>query len=69
MERLGRTVRWPEKLYCTVEQTIHLKGARLDLMSLHEELLGAKFDNAHKADADVGALTRCLVEMYKRDMI
>ncbi len=64
-ERLGETVRWP-RVICSVERTIHLKGHRLNLQALHELLFAKPFPAAHRARADVEALTRCLVELYKR---
>lgn len=64
--RLGRSVKWPRRRICTVEQSAHLFGYNLDLTSLHEYLLGAKFEGAHSAAGDVMALVRCLVEMRKR---
>jgi len=68
-KRLGRTIKWPSRLICTVEQTVHLKGFRLDLSSLHETLLGIKFQDAHRADVDTKALVRCLVEMHLREWL
>jgi DNA polymerase III epsilon subunit-like protein len=53
--------KWPQ-LVCTVESTEHFKGFRLNLSKLHEHLFGEKFEGAHRAKADVDALTRC----YKR---
>lgn len=66
--RLGRSVAWPRGI-CSVEQTIHLVGRRLDLSELHQFLTGSGHVNAHRADADVSALVRCLVEMRRRDML
>lgn len=67
--RLGREIKWPRRCICTVEQTVHLRGFYLDLTSLHEHLLGSKFEGAHRAEGDVGALVRCLVEMRRRGEI
>lgn len=64
-QRLGRFVAWPAGL-CTVEQSVHYKGYRLNLNALHENLFGEPFKGAHRARADVEALTRCCVEMFKR---
>jgi DNA polymerase III alpha subunit (gram-positive type) len=63
--RLGRIIKWPT-CRCSVEQTIHLKGKRLTLGALHEHLFGARFDDAHRARADVMALVRCCCELHKR---
>ena len=67
-ERLGVQIKWP-RLVCTVEATIAVKGYRLTLSALHEELFGEPFKGAHRAKADVAALLRCCVELHKRDMI
>lgn len=65
-ERLGAKVNWPKSRICTVEQTIHLKGHRLNLMGLHELLFKSRFEEAHRARNDVAALIRCVVELYRR---
>lgn len=67
-ERLGRKIAWPKKI-CTVEQTIHLKSFRLNLSRLHELLFGEPFAGAHRAEADVTALTKCCIELYKRGIL
>ncbi len=67
-ERLGLTITWP-RLICTIEQTTHLKGFRLNLSALHEFLFNEPFKGAHRAKADVAALTRCACELYKRGLI
>lgn len=64
-ERLGRKLVWPP-LICTVEQTVHYKGYRLNLGDLYEYLFGERFPGAHRAKADTEALLRCCVEMFKR---
>ena len=65
MERVGRNVYWPQ-MVCTIEQTMHLKGFRLSLTNLHQELFGEPFAGAHRAKNDVQALVRCAVELRKR---
>lgn len=64
MERL-----FPQKKICTIEQTMHLRGKRLNLGALHELLFGEKFDDAHRAKADVMAQVRCYMELKKRGVI
>lgn len=64
-ERLGQTVKWPRVL-CSVEATIAIKGFRLNLLGLHEELFGEPFTGAHRAKQDVLCLLRCCVELHKR---
>jgi len=68
-ERRGMEVAWPTPRICTVEQTVHLKGYRLNLAGLHELLFGESFPEAHRAKNDVMALTRCAVELFKRGEI
>ncbi len=59
-------VNWPKRLICTVEQTEWMRGHRLSLGALHEELFGEPFAGAHRARHDVEALTRCYLELRKR---
>lgn len=68
-KRLGLAIKWPKDMVCTVEQTEHLKGHRLKLSALHEELFGEPFAGAHRARADVEALTRCYIELVRRGEI
>lgn len=56
----------PARLICTVEQTEHLFGYRLNLSALHEHLFGEPFTGAHRARVDVQALTRCFLELRRR---
>jgi DNA polymerase III alpha subunit (gram-positive type) len=65
-ERIGGKIAWPKRRICTVEQTIHLKGHRLNLMGLHELLFKSRFEEAHRARNDVEALIRCVVELFRR---
>lgn len=69
MKRLDRSLMWPGDQVCTVEQTEHLKGHRLSLSALHEELFGEPFSGAHRARVDVEALTRCYFELVRRGEI
>lgn len=57
------------KLICTVEQSVHLKGIRLSLSALHEYLFGQEFAGAHRAKVDVEAQIRCYMELKKRGEI
>jgi DNA polymerase III epsilon subunit-like protein len=59
-------IKFPQRLICTVEQTEWIKGHRLSLTALHEELFGEPFKDAHRARSDVEALTRCYLELRKR---
>lgn len=67
-KRYKRTIKWPKGLDL-VENTIHLKGYRLNLTALHTELFGVGFESAHQADVDVDATYRCAVELFKRDLL
>lgn len=69
LERLEMTIGWPKRQICTVEQTIHLRGYRLNLTKLHNILFPGETFTAHRANADVKALTRCCVELYRRDIL
>jgi len=67
-ERLKEKIKFP-KIICTVEQTIYMKGYRLSLSALHQELFGEPFAGAHRAKVDVSALVRCCVELHKRKIL
>ena len=60
---------WPPNQICTVRETKKIKGYRLNLTKLHNELFGTDFDDAHTAMADVIAQKRCFVELVKRGVI
>jgi DNA polymerase-3 subunit epsilon len=68
MKRLGMNVNWPMGI-CTVEQTEWLKGFRLSLTALHEELFGEGFGDAHRAKNDVMALHKCYVELERKGIL
>jgi DNA polymerase III epsilon subunit-like protein len=68
-ERLGQKIKWPRKRICTVEQTAHLLGYRMNLTALHMHLFDKEFKDAHRARADVEALVRICRELYKREVI
>ena len=52
---------FPPHKFCTVEQSMHLKGRRLKNGDLYELATGKKLENAHRAKNDVMAL----FESYK----
>lgn len=66
MARANMAVEWPSDKICTVEQTEFIKGYRFSLSALHEYLFGETFKDAHRAEADVRAMTRCYIELVKR---
>ena len=57
---------WPPEHICTVERSIHIKGFRLNLQRLHQELLEYGFKDAHRAKEDVFALVRCYHALCER---
>jgi len=68
LRRLGRVNKfpWTPRRLCTVELSEHYLGRRLKLIDLHTHLFGVGFEKAHRAEPDVRATHRCLVEMSKR---
>lgn len=60
------TFPWPKRKLCMVEASMHLKGHRLSLIKLHEELFGEGFDGIHGARSDAEATKRCFIELWKR---
>lgn len=69
-KRLGEPFPWPSRSLCTVEKTHHFIGRRLKLFQLYEHLFeGEKFEGAHRAEADVRALARCVTELIRREVI
>lgn len=69
LERIKQNVVWPKDQICTVEQTIHLRGHRLNLSRLHDHLFPGETFTAHRADTDSKALIRICVELHKRGVI
>lgn len=69
MGRANMKVNWPAVRICTVEQTEWIKGYRLSLSALHENLFGKGFADAHRAENDVRALTACFIELKKRGVL
>lgn len=65
--RMGKLSRfpWTPNRLCTVELTEHYEGRRMKLIDLHKRLTGEGFDSAHRAEADVRATHRCMLEMKK----
>lgn len=60
---------WPPIPICTVEHTETMKGFRLGLNDLHEELFGERFEDHHRAAPDTRATARCVVELLNRGVI
>lgn len=61
-------IKWPERI-CTVEATEYFFGYRLNLTTLYKTLFDETFADAHRAEADVMALSRCYQELVKRRVI
>mgnify|MGYP001400427020 CR=1 FL=1 len=64
MFRCGRKVKWP-KLYCTIENSMHLRGRRLKNAELYLELTGKVLENAHRAKNDILATTEIFKGLRK----
>ena len=60
---------WPPNNICTVEEIMKIKGHRMSLGDLHEELFGVRFIEAHRAEADTMALVRVFKEMINRNWV
>lgn len=71
LERIGKltTFPWALEHICTVERTVHLRGYRLKLADLFEELTGKKMKEAHRTSNDIRALATCTGELIKRKII
>ena len=60
----------PKNLICTIEQSYHIKGIRLNQGRLYEIATdGMKFQGAHRAINDVEALAKCVVYMIENNYI
>jgi len=57
---------WPPNNICTVEEILKIKGYRMSLSALYEELFGMQFVEAHRAEADTKALVEVFKEMIRR---
>ncbi len=60
---------WPTEHLCTVELTQFMKGHRLTLSALYQELFGEPFPEAHRAENDVRALCRVIRELRNRKVM
>lgn len=70
--RLGRLTSfpWPPRQICTIEKSFHIEGYRLNLGKLYKKACGADHINsAHRAMADVEALTESVRWMRKEGML
>lgn len=71
LRRIGMEYRfpWAPEHICTVEASETLTGFRLNLGDLHERLCGYRFKEAHRAENDVRATHRVLVELAKKGIV
>lgn len=60
---------WPMHHIDTVESSMPLKGFRLNLTKLHAHCFGKDFPAAHRAMADVEALTKCTIWLIQNKYI
>lgn len=60
---------WSRHHVCTVEKSMNIRGHRLSLTNLHQELLGKQFSGAHRAKEDVHALVRCFHALIEKKYI
>jgi hypothetical protein len=68
-EKLGQKIMWPAQRICTVEQTIHVTGNRINLGDLHMLLTGQQHVGAHRAMPDVLATLNCLRAIREKGWI
>lgn len=64
-----RNFPWPMRHICTVEASYPIRNHRLKLSMLHEIVKGAQHKEAHRAMADVEALTECVRWLKKKGYI
>lgn len=69
--RIGKLLKfpWPTVHTCTIEKSMSLKNRQLKLQVLYKELFDEEFTEAHRAMKDVEALTRCVIELRKRELL
>lgn len=60
---------WPRHHICTVEKSMPVRGYRLSLAKLHQEITGKGFADAHRAKNDVYALVRCFHGLVEKGYI
>ncbi|MEE8382674.1 MAG: 3'-5' exonuclease [Thermodesulfobacteriota bacterium] len=58
---------WPIHHYCTVEESIHIKGYRLKLAQLHKMATGNMPVGMHRAKDDVYTLIKCYHWLLERE--
>lgn len=71
LQRIGKLTcfPFPPIQICTVQSTMQLRGYRLNLTNLHQQLFNEGFPEAHRAMRDVEALTKCVVSLINSKII
>lgn len=71
LARIGRLTQfpYPPNQVCTVIATNKIRGYRLKLGVMYKHFFGEDFKEAHTAMGDVKALTKCVKEMIKQEII
>ena len=61
LQRIGKEYQfpYPPNLYCTIEQSKHIKGHRLKLGELYALASGKEIEGAHRAENDLEATIFC----------
>lgn len=70
LRRIGKEHHFPycPVQYCTKEQSMHLKGKRLQLKELHEIVTGEpEITGHHRAETDVEALVKCFKWLKEKE--
>ena len=67
--RLGESINWPRKQYCTVEATEHVRGYRLSLAQLFKFCTGEEMGKAHRATDDVQSLIVCFKKLRENGFV
>lgn len=70
-KRLGMWPSFPSPLtpVCTVRQTMKMRGYRLSLSVLYQQLFGDQMPKGHRAMVDVESLTRIVRELLNKEII
>ena len=70
-KRLGVWPSFPAPMtpVCTVRQTMRMRGYRLSLSILYQQLFGDNMPKGHRAMVDVEALTRIVRELLNKEII
>ena len=71
LARIGRLTQfpYPPRQICTVNQTLQIKGFRLNLGKLYQHCFGEEMKEAHRAMLDVSNLAKCVIYLIKNETI